>query len=255
MADISPPETAPSQQQPPWVPPGLIPLVFDKFDGLNTQPTRPGIEDQQMFICDGFFPLGPKNLRTLPDVGPAIFSAPAVSTFGQDSFLSASQVALSAHIGNQPYGLTWKKYANATTELYDNPTGANNGYIGATASGSVGYASNVTPPTPNYAVSLQVGAVAGVAGPSTAISLGVTARGNAAPGNGYAAVWKTNFGFSGGGDVELIDVATGSVLADVPVPGAPFFFVAYPLVITITCLNSTIAVSYKDTNNKYLTSG
>ena len=44
-------------------------LVFDGFESLNTKPTRPAIEDNQMFICDGFMPFGKNNLRTLYGIG------------------------------------------------------------------------------------------------------------------------------------------------------------------------------------------
>lgn len=49
--------------------------TFDGFAGLNTKPTRPAIQDQEMSYCDNFMPLGPSNLRALYDVGTAIFTA------------------------------------------------------------------------------------------------------------------------------------------------------------------------------------
>lgn len=51
------------------------PIIFDTFLGINTNASRPGIADTEMYWCDGFFPLGKNNLRTLPDVGTAIYSA------------------------------------------------------------------------------------------------------------------------------------------------------------------------------------
>ena len=52
------------------------PLVFEKFNGINTSTTRPGVPDEQMAWCDGWFPLGPRYLRTLWDVGPALWMPP-----------------------------------------------------------------------------------------------------------------------------------------------------------------------------------
>ena len=57
------------------LPEGLEELVFDKFKTLNTKPTPAGIADDEMAWCDGFMPLGPGNLRTLPDVGTPIYTA------------------------------------------------------------------------------------------------------------------------------------------------------------------------------------
>lgn len=53
-----------------------LPLVFEGFDGLNTKPSRPAIEDQELYICDGFMPIGKSNLRTLPGMGTALYTAP-----------------------------------------------------------------------------------------------------------------------------------------------------------------------------------
>ena len=60
-------------QQNPFYP-GQTPIVFDGFSGLNTNSSRPGIEDQEMSWCDGFFPVGKDQLRTMPGVGPAIYT-------------------------------------------------------------------------------------------------------------------------------------------------------------------------------------
>ena len=48
--------------------------IFEKFDGLNTKPLRPAIEDGEMSVCDGFIPLGPSNLRTLYGIGDIPYS-------------------------------------------------------------------------------------------------------------------------------------------------------------------------------------
>jgi hypothetical protein len=72
------PQPADQNQGPYGGPPGPEPLVFDTFLGINTQPSRPGIDDKEMYWCDGFFPLGKNNLRTLPGVGPKLYTAPTI---------------------------------------------------------------------------------------------------------------------------------------------------------------------------------
>lgn len=63
--------------QRPGLPENAETLVFERFDGLNTKPLRPGIADGEMALCDGFMPLGPSNLRTLYGVGPTLYTATA----------------------------------------------------------------------------------------------------------------------------------------------------------------------------------
>src|SRR5215469_16527700 len=68
-----------------WIEDGE-PLVFDGFDTLNTKPSRPGIEDQQMYWCDNFMPLGKNNLRALPDLGSSIYTTTGGKTIKQFRF-------------------------------------------------------------------------------------------------------------------------------------------------------------------------
>lgn len=49
--------------------------IFEGFTGLNTNPSRPAIEDQQMYWCHNWMPVGPSNLRTLPGQGETLFEA------------------------------------------------------------------------------------------------------------------------------------------------------------------------------------
>ena len=83
--------------QTPGFPGNPMPIVFDGFNGMNTKPSRPAIEDQQAFWSDGFMMIGPNNARTLPDVGPAIYMAPP----GQLSFFGF------ANIGDTPYSIAF----------------------------------------------------------------------------------------------------------------------------------------------------
>lgn len=50
-------------------------LVFDKFAGINTATTRPGVPDEMAYWLDGFMPLAPGNLRTLYGIGAAKYTA------------------------------------------------------------------------------------------------------------------------------------------------------------------------------------
>lgn len=51
------------------------PLVFEQFEGVNTATTRLGVQDKQAYWLDGFMPLSPRNLRTLPGIGTALYTA------------------------------------------------------------------------------------------------------------------------------------------------------------------------------------
>ena len=55
-------------------------LVFDGFEGINTKPSRPGIQPEQAWVCDGFMPFGKNNARTLYGVGSAVYNAPSGKT-------------------------------------------------------------------------------------------------------------------------------------------------------------------------------
>lgn len=83
----SPPET-------PGFPSNPSPLVFEGFKGLNTKPTRNDIEDDELFICDGFFPIGKSNLRVLPDVGPALYTATGGKTIISYYFANISTIPI-----------------------------------------------------------------------------------------------------------------------------------------------------------------
>jgi hypothetical protein len=53
------------------------PIAFEGFTGLNTDASRPGIKDTEMWWSDGWMPVGDNQLRTMPGVGPPIFAAPS----------------------------------------------------------------------------------------------------------------------------------------------------------------------------------
>lgn len=58
-----------------YLPPGPEPFVFESWQGLNTDPGRAGVGQEQAYWIDGFFPVAPRKLRTLPDVGTALYTA------------------------------------------------------------------------------------------------------------------------------------------------------------------------------------
>jgi hypothetical protein len=51
------------------------------FGGINTATTRSGVPDQQMFWCDGWIPLAPRNLRVLPGIGSPTYTGGSVVWF------------------------------------------------------------------------------------------------------------------------------------------------------------------------------
>lgn len=72
--------------QTPTLPQNPIPVSFSGFSGLNTKASQQGIEDQQMFVCDGLMPLGENNLRSLYGLGAAIYTAPLGKTIKSFNF-------------------------------------------------------------------------------------------------------------------------------------------------------------------------
>lgn len=115
MVDVSPP---PSEQANPFLPPGPPPIVFDSFDGgLNTNATRPGIDDKQMFWCRGWFPLGPKFLRTMPDVGTPVYTAPTGDVVAFFDFFNIGSTPYMFVLCNTGFALAVNTSTGAKTEI------------------------------------------------------------------------------------------------------------------------------------------
>lgn len=57
----------------PYLPAGPEPLVFEEWQGLDTSTSRAGVSDKQAYWIDGFLPIAPRTLRTLPDIGTALY--------------------------------------------------------------------------------------------------------------------------------------------------------------------------------------
>lgn len=112
----------PAPQQSPYSPPAPAqPFLFEIFNGINTSTTRLGVDDKQMWWCNGWFPIGPRELRTLPGVGTPIFTAPAHTTIQFFDF---------ANIGSTPIaviylsdGSIWQVATQAGTSTQIAPAG------------------------------------------------------------------------------------------------------------------------------------
>ena len=51
-------------------------MVFGPWETTNTNGSRPGIKDTELYFTDGFMPVGAGRLRTMPDIGDLFFYAP-----------------------------------------------------------------------------------------------------------------------------------------------------------------------------------
>ncbi len=82
---------APQEQGNPYLPPGPEPLICDQFMGINTSTTRVGVDEKQLYWCSGYFPIAPYQLRTIPDIGPILWT-PLTSTIVFYGFANLSSV-------------------------------------------------------------------------------------------------------------------------------------------------------------------
>ena len=89
----------PKEQEQPYRPPGANPLVFEKFNGINTTTSRPGVPEDQMAWSSGFFQIGPRFLRTFYGIGTAIWTAPAGGTITFFNFanIGATPIMVGVH--------------------------------------------------------------------------------------------------------------------------------------------------------------
>jgi hypothetical protein len=91
------------QQENPYLPAQMQPLEMSKFQGMFTSTTRPGVKDEQCWWIDGYIPLGDMDLRTLPGVGPVLWSAPAAISFFSFANIGANPVAIVVLINGAVY--------------------------------------------------------------------------------------------------------------------------------------------------------
>lgn len=95
---------------------------FMGWNGIDTKPPRPGIEDDKSAWMDNLMPLGPHNLRALPDIGPIAYTAPTGRTIVDfDAYGLASKI-----VNNGPHfiiflddgsAIDYGIYTNATATL------------------------------------------------------------------------------------------------------------------------------------------
>ena len=69
---LSNPPKAESPQPNPYAPALPPPQRMEMFQGVNTSTTRAGVPDQMCYWIDGWMPVAPRNLRTLPGAGPEL---------------------------------------------------------------------------------------------------------------------------------------------------------------------------------------
>jgi len=69
------PPKAEEPQGNPFTPPLPAPQIMEKFSGINTSTTRAGVPDEMCYWIDGFMPVAPRNLRTLPGGGTQLRAA------------------------------------------------------------------------------------------------------------------------------------------------------------------------------------
>lgn len=82
-----------SEQESQYLPAGPPdPQVFEEFDGVYTTTSRPGVDDKQMWWCDGFMPIGRRFLRTMYGVDTALYTTTKTIAFFDF-----------ANIGSTPY--------------------------------------------------------------------------------------------------------------------------------------------------------
>lgn len=110
--NVSPPRP---EEANPYLPPGPPePLVFEQFDGMNTQPTRPGVDDKQAYWLDGFMPIAPRNLRTLWGVGdPIEFSDSAAISFFAFANIGATPYCIVIHVDGSIHAVNTETYASS----------------------------------------------------------------------------------------------------------------------------------------------
>lgn len=94
------------------LPQNYRPLPFEGYETLNVKSPRAAIADNELAWCDGWMPLAPDNVRTLPDVGPDEYTAPAG--------LSVVWIGF-GNIADQQYGLVL--LSDGSAQVFQTATG------------------------------------------------------------------------------------------------------------------------------------
>lgn len=99
-------------QSDPYLPSGPRPLVFEKFEGINTSTLRLGVPENQAYWLDGFIPLDARNARTLYGVGVTLYTASGTTVVFYDF----------VNIGSTPYMIVF--LANGQVVAVNTSSGA-----------------------------------------------------------------------------------------------------------------------------------
>ncbi len=90
-----PPQRKQQRQQPrqkpggvPGMPPDFAMFALQGAKGINTKDTRSAIDDQELAWQENFIRIGNGNLRTLWDVGTAVYTAPGGKTIVSHFFFN-----------------------------------------------------------------------------------------------------------------------------------------------------------------------
>ena len=191
----------------PYLPKGPPePLIFEQFEGINTQTSRPGVDDKQMSWCDGFMPIAPRKLRTLPGVGtPIVFSDSATVSFFGFANIGSTPYCIVIHVDGSMHAVNTSTYAQTLIGPAGTITNPSRLNVGVSQYGAR-YVMIVSKQTNGYF--LWDGSVlykSGGLGPAVTVTAG---------GSGYTGVpTVAASGGSGSGATFLATVAGGVVTA------------------------------------------
>ena len=190
----------------PGFPSNPNPLVFEGFSGLNTKPVRSDIKDDECYILDGWMPVGASNIRVIPDVGTALYTASG-KTIVSFYFANISSTPICVALLSDGSVIQINTITSVVTQILaaGTITTPANGFAVTQASGNA-FIIIVAPQTNGYWI--WNGTISATAG---ALSLSTTIT-NA--GSGYtSSPTVTVSGGSGSGAAFSASVANGYVVA------------------------------------------
>jgi hypothetical protein len=199
--------------------PGDEVFAFQKFGTLNTKANRPAIKDEEFAYNLNWFPVGDGNLKTIPDLGAAVYTTPGGTT---------AINAVAYNIGTTPYMAVFA--SNGTASQVNLLT---NAAISISATSGLFYNGGPTPAAVQWQAKYLVIIASTAAADSYFIWDGshLYQAGSLSPdttltagGASYtSAPTVTAFGGSGSGATFLAHVANGVVTSvDVTNPGSGY---------------------------------
>ena len=216
-------QPAQGPQENPYLPKGPPePLLFEQFEGINTQTSRPGVDDKQMFWCDGWMPIAPRKLRTLYGVGtPISFSDSATVAFFGFANIGSTPYCIVIHIDGSVHAVNTNTYVQTQIAAAGTLQNVSRLNVGLTQYGSQ-YVMIVSAQTDGYflwdgtllyqAGGLAPGVTVTAGGTGYTTNLVITATG----GSGSGATFSYTLS---GGVIETITITnpgTGYVAGDAP---------------------------------------